>query len=171
MSGHAFAIGSMVRFQEIVSPLPPADTLAAMLSALQVDGFTVSPESFAADAWSIRYAVIGDDRASTLSSYALELVPLLSLVGVRRPYARCAAPVAVRATEHGSVLHTTTVWGFRGDGGTVGLVAQRVAAAAERAAQLVGGTRNASVSMIDRTVPIDGKRFERLTAWKRRGRS
>ncbi|WP_138946054.1 hypothetical protein [Plantibacter sp. M259] len=171
MSGHAFAIGSMVRFHEIVSPLPPADTMAAMLSALQTDGFTVTPEEYSADPWTIRYAVIGDDAASNWSGFALEIVPLLSLFGMRRPFARCAVPVAVRPTEHGSVLHTTTVWGFRGEAGTVGMVAKRTAAATEQVTRVVGGTQNAALSMIDRSVPIDGRRFQRLTGWKRRSRA
>ena len=171
MSGHAFSVGSMVRFHEVVSPLPPTDTLTAMLSTLQADGFAVAPEEFTADPWTIRYAVIGDDAASNWSGFALEIVPLLSLLGVRRPFARCAVPVAVRPTEHGSVLHTTTVWGFRGEAGTVGMVAKRVAAATEQATRAVGGTHQASLSLPDRTVPIDGRRFERLTGWKRRSRA
>ena len=171
MSGHAFAIGSMVRVHEVVSPLPPTDTMTALLSALQTDGFTVVPEEYAAGPWTIRYAVIGNDAASNWSGFALEIVPLLSLLGVRRPFARCAVPVAVRPTEHGSVLHTTTVWGFRGEAGTVGMVAKRVAAATEQATRAVGGTHQASLSLPDRTVPIDGRRFERLTGWKRRSRA
>jgi hypothetical protein len=160
----------MVRFHEIVSPLPPVETQNAVLAALDADGFAISPEIVEADGWSLRYATIGDDTASNWSAFLLEVVPIAALVGARRPFARCAVPVAVAPDPSGSRLLTTTVWGYRGDAGTVGLVAKRVARAAQDASSRVGGSLRSSVRPLETDAPIGRRRFESLTGWNQRGR-
>ena len=168
MSDHAFAIGTTVRFHEIVSPQGPGEAQDVLLAALAADGFRVSPETSGDGVWSLRYAEIGDDGKSNWSDWALEVVPLLSLVGVRRHFARCAVPVAATPTATGSRMLISTVWGFHGDGGTVGLVARRVRSAAEAAAEVLGGELRSQRTPIDTTAPLDRKEFERLTEWRKR---
>ncbi|WP_368496204.1 hypothetical protein [Herbiconiux sp. A18JL235] len=168
MSDHAFAIGTTVRFHEIESRRAPGEAQEVVLAALAADGFTVSQEAFGDGMWSLRYAEIGDDGTSNWSDWALEVVPLLSLVGVRRHFARCAVPVAATPTATGSRLLISTVWGFHGDGGTVGLVARRVRSAAEAAAGVLGGELRSQRTPIDTTAPLGRKEFERLTGWKKR---
>jgi hypothetical protein len=158
----------MVRFHEIVSPLPPIEAQNALLAALDADGFRISPDIVDADGWSLRYAVIGDDSRSNWSYFLLEVVPILALAGVRRHVARCAVPVAVMPDPHGSRLMTTTVWGFRGDGGSAGLVAKRVARLVEETTGRVGGSLRSSLTPLDPDAPIDGRSFERATGWKRK---
>lgn len=171
MSDSAFSVGSMVRFHEIVSPLPPVEAQNALLAALDADGFRISSEIVDAEGWSLRYAVIGDDSRSNRSYFLLEVLPIVSLFGVRRPFARCAVPVAVAPHPGGSRLLTTTVWGFRGDGGTVGLVAKHVARLVEETSSRVGGRLRSSVKPLDPEAPIDGRRFERATGWKKKRHS
>ncbi len=168
MSDNAFAIGTTVRFHEIESARGPGEAQDAMLAALAADGFRVSPDTFGDGVWSLRYAEIGDDGRSNWSDWALEVVPLLSLVGVRRHFARCAVPVAVTPAAAGSRLLVSTVWGFHGDGGTVGLVARRVGQAAEAAAAVLGGELRSQRTPVDASAPLDRKSFERLTDWRKR---
>ncbi len=168
MSDHAFRIGTFVRSHELLSPEPAAPTQDAVLAELAADGFTVEPTVFTTVEWSVRYATIGDDAASNRSDLLLEVFPLLSLVGLRRHYARCAAAVAVQGAGAGSRLLATTVWGFRGDGGSLGLVARRVGGALERATLRLGGTLHSQVRPIEKDAPIHGRAFDRLTGWKKR---
>ena len=168
MSDHAFSIGTAKRFLEIVSPLPARQTQDAMLEALHGEGFTIAPGEYTSGPWSVRYGEIGDDSSSNWSGLLIELVPIVSLFGARRAFARCAVPVAVSAHPGGSRLLASTVWGFRGEGGTVGLVAKRVTAAAQVAAARVGGLLETSMSPIDRSAPFTLKQFDELTGWKKR---
>ncbi|AXH34788.1 hypothetical protein DVJ78_04620 [Humibacter sp. BT305] len=168
MSDSAFAVGTAVRFHEITSPAPPLEAQNALIAGLQAEGFTIAADTFTSGIWSVRYGEIGDDSRSNWSDLALEVVPLLTLVGLRRHLARCAAPVAVTPTASGSRLLTGTVWGFHGDGGTVGLAAKRVRRAAEAAAAHLGGTLQSQLMPFDRSAPLERKPFERLTRWKQR---
>lgn len=168
MSDHAFRIGTMVRSHELISPATPEQAQEAVLVELAADGFTVAPGVFTTPEWSVRYATIGDDSASNRSDFLLEVFPILSLVGLRQHYARCATPVAAQPHPRGSRLLTSTVWGFRGDGGTVGLVARRLGSAVERATLRLGGTLHSQVRPIDKHAPVHGRTFDRLTGWKKR---
>ena len=171
MSESAFSIGTVVRFHEIRSTHDAVHAQQVLLSALAEQEFTAASGLFTAAGWQVRYAVIGDDKASNRAELALEIIPLLSLVGVRRPVARCAAPVAARAEATGSRLVTTTVWGRRGDAGTVGFAARRVTRAVEAATERLDGTLRSSMGSPDPTAPVDGRQFQRLTHWRsHRGR-
>ncbi|MFB2580814.1 hypothetical protein ACEXQD_06155 [Herbiconiux sp. P15] len=166
MSDHAFALGTVRRYHELLSPLAARETQNAVLAALHADGFGIEPKVYTDDGWSVRFAEIGDDSASNWAGFALEVVPLLALVGVRRPFARCAVPVAaIDLPEGGSRLLVATVWGFRGDGGTVGLVAKRVTASVERAAAQLGADHRSAMTPIVTDSPVEGRRFKRLTGW------
>lgn len=168
MSESAFSIGTVVRFHEIVSAHDAVHAQQVLLSTLTEQGFTAAPELFTAEGWQVRHAVLGDDKASNVAGFALEIFPLLSLVGMRRPIARCAAPVAARTEDGGSRLVTTTVWGRRGEAGTVGYAARRVARAVERASEHLGGTLRSSMGSPDPTAPVDGRQFQQLTHWRSR---
>ncbi|SKC36541.1 hypothetical protein ACUWEX_01145 [Okibacterium fritillariae] len=166
MSDSAFAIGSIVRFHRLLSRQSPEETQSAVLQALHHEGFTIETNSYEFEGWNVRYGVIGSNSASTRNAFLLEVVPLLSLVGVGRPFARCAVPVAVRSRGNGAQLFATTVWGHRGDAGTVNLVAKRTKSAIESAAAHLGAEHSSSVPPIDPSAPIDGRSFERLTGWR-----
>jgi hypothetical protein len=168
MSDHAFSLGSMVRFHELRSPQDPTTTLTAFLTALEAQGFTIDPGTYADGHRMLRFGEIGDDSASNWTGLLLEVIPLASLLGARRRFARCAVPAVVEADGSGSRLLTGTVWGFRGEAGTVGLVAKRVSAAARSAAAAVGGTLDSRVTPIDKDAPFTLKRFDQLTGWKNR---
>lgn len=168
MSESAFAVGSMVRFHEIVSARSVLEAQDAMLAELHAEGFRVAPEVYADGIWSVRYADIGDDSKSGWNEWALEVIPLLSLVGVRRHIARCAAPVAVTPTATGSRLITRAVWGFRGEAGTVRYAARRIRDAAERATARLGGVHSEQLKPFDGDAPVFEKPFTRLTGWRHR---
>lgn len=168
MSESAFAVGSMSRFHEIVSPRSVLEAQDTMLAELHAEGFAVAAPTYADGIWSVRYAEIGDDRKSNWSEWGLEVLPLLSLVGVRRHIARCAAPVAVTPTATGSRLVTRVVWGFRGDGGSVRYAARRLRDAAERAAVRLDGVHSEQLKPFDGDAPVQEKSFTRLTGWRHR---
>lgn len=170
MSDHAFSLGSMVRFHEIRSPQDADITLTVFLAALEAEGFDIDPGTYADGQRSLRFGEIGNDSASNWTGWLIELVPLVALFGARRHFARCAVPAVVEADGSGSRLLTGTVWGFRGEAGTVGLVAKRVSTAARSAATAVGGTLDSRVTPIDKNAPFTLKRFDQLTGWRSRPR-
>ncbi|MEH3034828.1 MAG: hypothetical protein PGN07_12600 [Aeromicrobium erythreum] len=76
--------------------------------------------------------------------------------------------MAVQPHPTGSRLLTSTVWGVRGDGGTVGLVARRLGSAVERANLRLGGALHSQVRPIDKRAPVHGRAFDKLTGWRKR---